>query len=226
MKQKLRLLLAIIIIPLPWPLKRRMLSLLSNSAIHPTARIGFSLILSDTIIMSPHARIGHFNIVRDLRLLQMGPGSAIKQFNWITSAPDFWRNGPHPAGGFLLLQDSAVIGSRNYIDCSGGFSLGKFSLMAGVRGTVFSHQIDYRLGVQTAQEVTVGDYCAIGSNVCFVPGSSLAPRSQVAMGSVVVGENQPPGYLWAGVPAKRKREVDGAWFHRQHESVGVQYTQN
>lgn len=206
---------------LPKVMKPRFLGFTLGYDIHPTASIGMSIICADSVHIGPHVKIGHFNVLRSLSDVRMGEGAKIGRWNWITAAPEFRAVSDLKKPGRLDLAENAVVTSRHYLDCSGGIALGRFALVAGVRSTVFSHQIDVVSSRQTAAEVVIGDYCLVGSNAKILPGVNIAPNSQIAMGSVVNKSIEEPGYLWAGVPVSRKRRTGGAWFERCEERVDV-----
>lgn len=114
------------------------------------------------------------------------------------------------------LGNYAAITSRHYIDCSGGVDIGRFSVVAGVRSTILTHQVDTVRSEHDLRAVRIGQYCLVASNVQIVPGASIADRSVIAMGSVVVGALESAGCLYGGVPARRIKQTDGgAYFERK-----------
>jgi acetyltransferase-like isoleucine patch superfamily enzyme len=216
--RRYRYFVSLLAIPLPRLAKRKVFELLLGYDIHPTASIGLSIVLADEVYLGPHARIGHFTVVQNLKTLVVNEGAGIGQWIWISAASDLLSTQSSSAAGVCVLGNNAIITSRHYIDCSGGFFLGSFSILAGVRSTVMPHQIDVTRSQQTISTVRIGKYCHIGSNVSILPSTNVADRSLIAMGSVIRGEISPSGYLWAGVPAIRKREVTGEWFERTVEA--------
>lgn len=54
---------------------------------------------------------------------------------------------------------------------------------------------------------TVGDGCWIGANATILPGVTVAPGCVIAAGAVVTKDTEPDG-LYAGVPARRVRDLD------------------
>lgn len=207
--------------PIPWTIRRKLLSVFFGFQLDPSSRIGLSIIVGNQIRLDSNARIGHFNVIRNTRQLHMEEGSRIGQWNWISASPEFHQAFPNSNYGNCRIQKNAAITSRHYIDCSGGFDLGRFSIIAGVRTTVLSHQIDLSSSVQKGLPVSIGNYVFVGSNSKITPGSRISDQSVIAMGSVVVGSLDPGGHLWAGVPARPMRKVEGLWFVRQSEAVSV-----
>ncbi len=204
------LLLAVI---LPWTVKRQVYRRLCGWVIGEGARVGFSYVGAHHVELGAKARIGHMNVIRDLRVLTVGEASIIGQWNWITASLAIAAQ--DPSGASLRVGRHAAVTSRHYIDCTGGVRVGDFATIAGVRSVVMTHQIDATTNKQTSRPVEIGSYCLISSNVSLAPGASVPARSLVAMGAVVVGQLASEGYLYAGVPAVEKRPVSGTYFDRQ-----------
>ncbi|MFL5679353.1 MAG: hypothetical protein ACJ77B_01985 [Chloroflexota bacterium] len=209
---------------LPWRMRRYLYVRLLGWHLAPTARIGLSYVNAKMVSMADGSRIGPLNVVRNLSLLEMGPGSSIGQWNWLTQAPEF--TSAFGAGGSfrgLKLGDHAAVVSRHYLDCSGGITIGNGALIAGVRSTFITHQVEIVAGTLGTAPILVGEQCITSANVCFAPGSVLPDRSVVAMGAVVVGELTDQGAMYAGVPARVVRHgIDGGrWFSRKRGYLGV-----
>ncbi len=60
----------------------------------------------------------------------------------------------------------------------------------------------------SARPIVVGDGCWIGANATLLPGVTVGPGCVVAAGAVVTRDCQPNG-LYAGVPARRVRDLGG-----------------
>ena len=116
---------------LPGPLKRTLLRRLLGWEIAPSAEIGLSLFQNvGHVRLGPGARVGHFNVFRNLRLLDLGAEAAIGQWNWVSAAEVLVR-GTGGDGGRLVLGRGAAITARHYLDCSGGISVGAFTSSPG-----------------------------------------------------------------------------------------------
>jgi maltose O-acetyltransferase len=63
--------------------------------------------------------------------------------------------------------------------------------------------------------IEVGDGVLIGANAVVLRGSRIGAGAVLGAGSVLVGEEQPPGWLWAGTPARAVRSL------RERQSGGV-----
>lgn len=191
-----------------WCLRR------AGHKIASSARIGICLVQRvGTVHMAPDSRIGHLNVIRDVRSLSLGEGAVIGQWNWITSARPLMREGSDH--GFLDMGKHAALTSRHYVDCSGSVSIGEFATVAGVRSTIFTHGIDWRANRQSTQPVVIGAYSLIGSNCAICPGAVLPARSVVGMGAVVAGATGEESSLVVSPRATVvRRGLDGLYFHR------------
>jgi acetyltransferase-like isoleucine patch superfamily enzyme len=208
---------------LPGPFQRAALRRLLGWEIGPSARIGLSLFVGvGHVRLGEGARIGHFNVFRNLRRLELGERSSIGQWNWISASKLLLDKSTDPQHGGLVLGRKTAVTARHYIDCSGGVFVGSFSVVAGVRSTILSHQVDFGRSRSFSLPVTIGEYCFVGSNNRITPGSSLSDRCVTAMGAVVAGALDEPETLYAGVPAKPVKKLgQGAFFERLQGSADI-----
>jgi acetyltransferase-like isoleucine patch superfamily enzyme len=187
--------------------------------VDPTAIIRSNIFLNVTnITLGVNSVIRYGNIIRNVSLV-MEKDSTIGAWNWITGANDFKKFSEENLK--LHLGCGASITSRHYLDCSGGIDIGDFSLIAGVRSTFFSHQIDVQINRQTCEKISIGTYSLIGSDTKVLPGSRIGSRSLVGMGSVVTGKQFPNNSFIAGTPAKVIRRIEGDFFSREKSVVDV-----
>src|SRR2546423_9890385 len=85
MRNILRTLLLAFLTPLPSKVKILVYRQVLGFDVSADARIGFSLILCQNLILGSGAVIGHMNVIRGNMTLHMKPKAVIGQFNWITS---------------------------------------------------------------------------------------------------------------------------------------------
>jgi acetyltransferase-like isoleucine patch superfamily enzyme len=201
----------------PAPIKRRLLRWLFGWEIDRSASLGVSLFYNvKHLRMGPGSSIGHLNVFRNLRSVDLKSGASVGQWNWVTAAPMLVEPPYVPTSGCLTIDAQAAITSRHYLDCAGGIEVGTATTIAGVRSTILSHQIDVSESRQTAAPVQIGAYSFIGSNVLITPGATIPDRSVVAMGATVVGRLSQCGMLYGGVPAKPLKSIEGAmYFERE-----------
>jgi acetyltransferase-like isoleucine patch superfamily enzyme len=207
-----RLGVALATIWLPWPARRVLYRRVLHWVIDSGASIGISLVDARQLHLGHGARIGHFNVIRQIEAVDIGADAIIGQWNWITASPELISRN----GGYLIVGRDSAITSRHYIDCSGGVRIGDHTTIAGVRSVVLSHQIDVDQNIQSVDPVEIGSYVLLSSNVCVTPGSRIPSSCVIAMGAVVVGKLDSEGALYAGVPATLKRRglENGAYFAR------------
>lgn len=110
----------------------------------------------------------------------------------------------------------ALIGSRNYLDCSGTIAIQAFGCVGGVRCLLQTHQPDFDTNQQTAGRITVGDHALVASGALMLKGSALPDRSVLAAHSTMTPDSATEGKpgLYVGTPAKWKHERTGAFFDR------------
>ena len=111
--------------------------------------------------------------------------------------------------GELEIGDDVWIGSGCRISPVGGVAVRIGSccdLGPEVMILTGSHEIDtaglHIGGKGTASSVTIGNGCWLGARALILPGVSLAEKTLVAAGAVVVKGTDTPKTMLAGVPAK------------------------
>jgi len=182
-----------------------------NYQVPRTASFGPCLVVNVGFIsLGADARIGPFNVFRDLRSLELGDRSVIGQWNWVSAASPLVVA---PGHGRLSLGRESALTSRHYVDASGGVSIGDFTTVAGVRSTFITHGIDWRRNEQSTRPIVIGDYCLVSSNVALPPGAIVPNRSLVGMGATIVG-GADEGMLWVGARATAVKPVGGEYFSR------------
>lgn len=200
------------------PLKNRLLRRLGHR-VDATAYAGQCLVWRvPYITLEDGSRVSSFSMIKNLSELHLGPGSLLAGYNLVSSHPVFVRL--YNSGGSLVLSEQAAITTRHTLDCSGGVTLGPFSLIAGHGTQVLSHSIDLRRNAQSARPVSIGERSFVGSGCVILGGGGLPARSVLAAGSVLVGSGEClRGGLYAGVPARWKSEIGGDWFDRSTEAT-------
>lgn len=204
----MKILMAIVCLFFPSAIKRWLLNRLGHS-IAKTARIGFSIVATDRLVLSDGASIGHLNIIKKLRTLELGQNSSIGHMNWVSAFP--WTNTDHFTHvndrGALIIGDESAITTGHYLDCTASITVGNFTTIAG-RGTHFlTHGIDIELLRQDAAPIRVGDYCLVGTRSLLLAGASLNNRCVLAAGSTLTRRPTVENQLYAGVPAVPKKTL-------------------
>lgn len=125
---------------------------------------------------------------------------------------------PALAPGLYFQSNRTTIGRRSFVNRGTKFFTGASPVVIGERvqvamGVTFltdTHAIggpeqrcDWRV---TTAPVNIGDGCWIGANVTVLPGVTIGTGCVVAAGAVV-HRNCSPNGLYAGVPARRIRDL-------------------
>lgn len=211
--------LRLCVVLLPWPLRRRVLAACYGYDIHPTARIGWSWIFPEQLVLREGARIGHFNVAIHLARLELGPHALIDRGNWITGFPrGDARHFAHRSGRdpVLVLGAHSAVTKQHHLDCTERITIGAFTTLAGYRSQLLTHSIDVVHNRQDAAPITIGDYCFVGTAVVVLGGARLPDRSVLGAMALLNHAHAEPGWLYAGVPAKPVQALpaDAAYFHR------------
>lgn len=114
-------------------------------------------------------------------------------------------------GRQVTIGRGTFIGHRCHFDANGAtVTIGaRCGIGAGSRFIVNNHEIggpDERGGPRYQQPVTVSDGVWIASGVTVLPGVTIAAGCVIAAGAVVTRDTKPDG-LYAGVPARRLRDL-------------------
>lgn len=214
----LKLLIQIALLGVPWRLRRVLLNAFFKFSIDPSAKIGLSIVLVDSLVMGPGSRIGHLNVIRNLRVVEMGEYATIGRTNFVSG----YRTSPH--GSFLEHGDRisrlrmgahSAITNSHHIDCTDAVEIGSFSTIAGYNTQILTHSIDLVSSKQTCGKVTIGSYCFIGTRVVFLAGVSAADGVIVGAGSVVNKPLEECYCLYGGVPAKFVKNMVGCAYHER-----------
>ena len=166
---------------LPWPLRRQALIKWFGFEIHPTAHIGLSWIFPKRLVMKENCKIDHLTVAIHLDYIQMGANSLIGRGNWITGYPThtdskhFHHQTERKAE--LIIGESTSITKNHHLDCTNLINIGSFSTIAGYNSQFLTHSISILHNRQDSSPITIGDYTFIGTNVVILGGSVLPSYS-------------------------------------------------
>jgi acetyltransferase-like isoleucine patch superfamily enzyme len=210
----------LITLPLPWFLRRVVLQLCCGYCLHPTSRIGFSLVYVDELVMGEHTSIGHLTVCKGLRKLHMGAHSSIGRGNWITGFPaqnkTFFAHQTDRVPELILGSQSAIT-HRHIIDCTNAVHIGEFTTLAGYRSQILTHSIDLMDCRQSSAPVRIGDYCFIGTDCVLLGGSVLPSYSALGAKSLLNKAYEQTYSLYAGVPARPVKSLEPEMKYFQRE---------
>jgi acetyltransferase-like isoleucine patch superfamily enzyme len=188
-----------------------------------SARIGFSVLLCRHVILEPRARIGHFNVVRNLDLLHLHADSQMGQFNSVSGCR---RDSPYfrhqtDRNSELIVGRHASITSEHRIDCSNRVVIGAFTVIAGYRSQFLTHSVDLWRSRQESSPVRIGDYCFVGTGCTVLGGAELPSYSVLAAKALLKDRFHEQWSLYGGVPATKLRAIDkrSAFFSRTEGHV-------
>lgn len=217
----MRKIINLLIIFLPWTIRRYILNKFYRYKIHPTARIGLSYIYPKQLIMGEGARIGHLNVAIHLELIQMDKNCSISQKNWITGFPlsnksnfqDFPDRKP-----YLIMEEGSAITKQHHIDCTDVVKIGKLTIISGYGTQILTHSYSIEKNKQGCAPVNIGHHCFVGTRSIILPGSELPSQSVLGAGAVLKKKFIESFSLYGGVPAKfiQKMEESCEFFHRTY----------
>lgn len=190
----------------PWFIKRFLLQKLLGYKIHPTARIGFSWIFPDHLIMESYSLIGHFNIAIHLNKIHLQNYAKIGRGNWITGfsvnkKSKHFNHQPNRTPE-LIVGEHAAITKNHHFDCTHQIKIGKFTTIAGYQSQLLTHSINIEENRQDSSPILIGDYCFVSTSVVILGGSCLPSYSVLGAKSLLNKGFNETHFLYGGVPAK------------------------
>jgi len=198
---RVQTLLRLVAIVLPQPAKRALFRHVLGWNVAADAYVGFSYIGAEAVTLGPGSRIGHFNIVRNVRIFELGRGAFIKDFNHIFGCTP---PGMYGERSFRAGNDAHVM-SRHFFEVGGVITVGNGATVAG-RGTqMYSHTLVAPRGFHEWKvgEVVIDDGAKVFAGailiLCHVPRNAI-----VAAGAVLTKSYEPEPdqrLLIAGNPA-------------------------
>lgn len=212
--------LQLLIILFPWRLKRWALIKFFGFEIDITAKIGYSWIYPNKLIMCENARINHFTVAINLDLIQMNRNTYIGRNNWITgfSSVKHSKHFIHQKGreSKLIMGAESNITNHHHIDCTSPVILGKFVTVAGYYSQFLTHSINLKQNIQDSNSISLGDYTFIGTNSTILGGSVLPDYSVLAAKSLLNKKFDEAWGLYGGVPASKIKMIskDFKYFSR------------
>ena len=150
-------------------------------------------------VVKDHVRIGHLNIIRGGDLVSLGRYAEIIRLNEINSIPD--PEVVNPIDPTFILGDGSIVTAGHKIDFTDRVEIGRRVILGGRNSSLWTHNR------QRTMPITVGPMVYIGSEIRMAPGSGIAARCIVGIGSVITARLEEEGKLVGGVPAKIIKEL-------------------
>ena len=210
MRRRFSVILQLLFWFLPWKIRRALLKAFLGFKLGEGARIGFSIVVADEVIIGNYSAIRNCTVIKNLDKLVLGDYSYIVNLNWITGTHSGnVQHFTHLPGRKceLIIGDHSALTSRHFIDCTGGVKIGCFTTIGGAGSQILTHYIDPYEGRQTCKGIEIGDYCFVGTKVLLLPGSGLPDYSILGGGSVLVKYQDISKMLYAGNPAIPKKDL-------------------
>ena len=202
-------------------------------AIAPGARVGFSLLICDRIVMAPDTRVGHFNYVNVRRLfmrnksrlghmnscrgpvsLRLDENAVIGNRNTITRAPLGTTSGPAQ----LWLGRLAKITADHSLDCTLTIRLGHYCTLAGKGSQIWTHGYVHEQEAPNRYRVDgsvlIGNNVYLGAGVIVTGGVTICDGASVGVGTCVTKNLLEPGFYISGAlrmlpkPADPESRID------------------
>lgn len=113
-------------------------------------------------------------------------------------------------GNNIKIDEGTFINYRCFFDNNGAIEIGKNCWIGmEVMLCTSSHEIgksEQRAGKEVGLPIKLGQGCWIGTRATILPGVTIGDGCIIAAGAVVTKDCDPNG-LYAGVPAKRMKEL-------------------
>lgn len=204
-------LLALVVVLLPWPMKRFVLQRWRGYRLDKTARIGLAWVYPRHLVMESNSRIDHFTVAIHLDEIVLGPHASIGRRNWITGFPS-GTDSPHFGHqpdriSSLHVGEHSAITKNHHIDCTSPVTIGRFSTIAGYDSQLLTHSVDLEKCRQSSSPIVIGDYTFIGTKVVILGGSTLPARSVLAASSLLNRPYSEECTIYAGIPARPVKAI-------------------
>lgn len=213
-----RLLAAAGAMVLPSGARRWVFTRLLGHEIHPTARLGRSLVDVDRLVMGPDSVISSCSVIRGCEEVDLAAEAVVGPLVWVNAVrrdKHYFADQPlrRPV---LRLKRAALISCLHMIDCCDLVEIGEYSGLAGFGSQVMTHTVDIVRVKQVAKPVIIGDHSMISTSSVLLPGTVVPDNAIVSAGAVVKGPLTEGYTLYEGVPAVAKRTLkpELAFFHR------------
>ncbi|MCX6082315.1 MAG: acyltransferase [Chloroflexi bacterium] len=213
-----KLLISMFLLFFPWKIRRIMFNFLFGYCIHQTAKIGFSIIIPDKLVMGANAQIGHLSFCKGLRLLELGDNCIIGNLNWISGLAlndrkyFQYKNDRNPS---LVLGAHSAVTSRHLFDCTDRVEIGRFSTIAGHGSQFLTHSINLEENKQKCHGIKIGDFCFVGTASVILSNTELPSYSILGAASLLNKKYFDKYYLYGGVPARPIKRLGEDWQYFQ-----------
>lgn len=190
------------------------------------AKVGFSLLFVDRLVLEGSSRIGHFNVIA-IRRVVLRQNARIEGLNVIRGPLSLVlhreasignrnvvaraRKGVTYGPAVLRLGERSKITAGHKIDCAASVRFGAFSILAGAGSQLWTHgYVHDEAGpgrYRVDGEIRVGDNVYIGSRAIVTGGVTISNTIQVGAGVTVARSLSEPG-MYVSAPVRRLQRPD------------------
>jgi acetyltransferase-like isoleucine patch superfamily enzyme len=160
-------------------------------------RIGFTWIDTEHAIIGNDVKIGHFNIIKDLRQLEIGDSCYMLNFNFVAAGHYDWPRA-------LRIGKGTGIMSRHFLDARGGIDIGEHADIAGRSSQIWTHEKHRGDGGLISAPVRIGSRTYVAASALIAPGVTIGESSVVALGCVVKKDTYGDRVILVGNPTQVK----------------------
>ena len=212
-------LIQLLVMPLPWTVRRRVLEKLFGYHIAATAHIGLSIVIPGELVMLHGSYIGHGTLARGMDRIILAHKARIGHLNWIYGIPRTNISLSHEPDrrAELIMDDSAVITRRHLIDCSNAIHLREAAAVVGYRTQLITHSFSMTKAARLyTKPIDLGTYSLVGTGSIILGGARLPDYSALGAGSTLRSDFTETHSLYSGVPARYVQRIptDSAYFVR------------
>ena len=195
--------------------------LAESAKIHPSAKLGENVSIGEFSVIGANVRVGDGTIIRHHVVIsdgvQIGSNCLIRSHAVIGEEGFGFEQ--RPDGSYLRIPHlgSVIIGDE--VEVGTATSIARGTIDATVIGdrtkiddqVFIAHNCQIGCDVMIVAEaeisgsVRIRNQAWIGPNACILNGISIAERTLVGMGAVVIRSTEPNG-VYAGSPAKRLKD--------------------
>lgn len=202
----MRKLLKLLVVILPWSLKRFCLVKFFGYDLHPGARIGLAWIFPKHLKMAKGSRFSSFSTAIHLDLIELGENSSVGRGCWITGMgvddnSPFFKHQPDRKAALIVGHDSHFT-KNHHVDCTNTIKVGDMVTVAGYHSQLLTHSINLIENRQDSAPIEIGDYTFVGTNVVILGGSKLPAYCVLGAKSLLNKHFEDEYKLYGGVPAK------------------------
>lgn len=213
-------LLKLIIVLMPWRIKRWMLQTFFGYKLHKNAYIGLAWVYPGHLEMDDKSKIHHFTVAIHLDLIKISYDSSIGRNCWITGmstkTDSEYFKGQTDRRAELIMGKFSHFTKGHHIDCTNSVVLGDFVTVAGYQSQFLSHSINIYKNIQDSAPIYIGDYTFVGTNVVILGGAKLPAYSVLGAKSLLNKAYTEEWKLYAGVPARPVSDIskEAQYFYR------------